>query len=209
MKQAQPNLVADGELQVMVISVVFLGQLLCLQETLAHLDQDLIMATEDSVDSFHPSHPQSVWQEQWPGTAVDHLERSSTQGGVEGGVVAVLRPSKLRMGMVSCNTVQIQGNDFVYHLGLDISLWVEGCAHTRLDTSHSEEVVLDILGKDGDPVTNNGGWKPVQADDVVEESAGDGCGGVGVECNKMRILREAVGHCEDDGLTAPSSEGPQ
>ena len=46
-QQAQPNLVADLELHVAVVSVViFLGQLLSLKKTLAHLSEHFITVLE-------------------------------------------------------------------------------------------------------------------------------------------------------------------
>jgi hypothetical protein len=98
---------------------------------LAYLSKDLVTVAEESVGSFHPGHPRSVRQEWQRGTTVDHLKWSGTQGGVEGGVVAVLRlgqPVHPRTGVVSCNTLQIHGNNLVYHLGLAVSLWVKGRA---------------------------------------------------------------------------------
>jgi len=117
---------------------------------------------------------------------------------VEGSVVAVLRlgePVHPCARAVSYNTTQIHGNDFVYHLGLAVSLRAEGCAHTQLNVSHPEKVVPDIPSDDRVPVTDDGGREPVQANDVVKEGAGDGGSGVGVaKRNKMRVLGEVVDH---------------
>jgi hypothetical protein len=49
-EEAQPDPVADGELQVAMVSiVVLLGELLCLEETLTQLGQHLVTAAQEPI----------------------------------------------------------------------------------------------------------------------------------------------------------------
>src|SRR4051812_1381954 len=60
--------------------------------------------------------------------AIDHLKRSGTQGGVVGGVVAVLHPGEPidpSARTITCDTMQIHGNHLVDDLGLAVRLRME------------------------------------------------------------------------------------
>jgi hypothetical protein len=92
-EQPQPNPVPHLELDVAVACiVVFLGQLLRLEQTLAYLRQDLVPGAKKSIRGLCTSRARCIGQERRRGAAVDNLEWRGAKGGVEGRVVAILRP---------------------------------------------------------------------------------------------------------------------
>ena len=148
----------------MIGIVVLFGQLLRLQEALAHLGEDLVSAAEEGVRSLGPGRPRLIRQDRRREAAIDHLERSSSLGGVEGCVVAVLRlgepvhPSSMS---ITCNTAQVHGNHFIDHLRLAVSLRVESRAHAQLDADHLEVVTPDVASEHGISIADDGGQKSV------------------------------------------------
>lgn len=100
--------------------LVFLGQLLGLEKTLAHLAEDLNPGAEKVAGYLGPSRPGHERQHRWRGAPVDHLKGRGAQGGVIGSVVAVLRPRQPihpSTGTINC---QIHSNHLVNHLGLAV-----------------------------------------------------------------------------------------
>jgi hypothetical protein len=80
---------------------------------------------------------------------------------------------------------------------------VERHAHAELYARQPKEIPPDVTREHRITVTDDGRRKPVEADDAVEEGLGHRHGCIGVtEGDKVRLLGEAVNHCEDDGLAA-------
>jgi hypothetical protein len=62
MEKAQPDPIAYSKLQVAVGGVVvLLGELLCLQETLANFGEDLVVTAKKGISGFCPRRPRGVW----------------------------------------------------------------------------------------------------------------------------------------------------
>jgi hypothetical protein len=92
-EEAQPHLVAHCKLQVAMVGVVVAsGDLLHLEKAFPDLRQELVMLTEEVVDGIQAGCAHHARQQRWRRPPIHNLERCSTQGGVEGGVVAVLHP---------------------------------------------------------------------------------------------------------------------
>jgi len=83
---------------------------------------------------------------------------------VEGRVVAVLRPGEPvhpSSRSITCNTTQVHGDNLIDHLGLAVSLRMEGRAHAQLDAGHLEEVAPNVASEHGVSVAHDGGRKAV------------------------------------------------
>jgi hypothetical protein len=64
MKKAQPDPIAYSKLLAAVGGVVvLLGELLCLQETLANFDEDLVVTAKKGISGFCPRRPGGVRQD--------------------------------------------------------------------------------------------------------------------------------------------------
>jgi len=72
--------------------IIFFGQLLSLQKTLAHLGEDLITGLKKRICSLGPSCTRRIGQQRRRRATVDDLKRCGAKSRVEGGVVAVLCP---------------------------------------------------------------------------------------------------------------------
>ena len=92
-KEVQSDPRANVELHLPVVGViVLLRKLLSLNKALTDLSQHLITAAEKSICGFSTRCPRPIWQDGRRGTAVHHLEGRRAEGGVEGSVIAILRP---------------------------------------------------------------------------------------------------------------------
>ena len=78
---------------------------------------------------------------------------------------------------------------------------MEGSTHVQLDARLAKQIPPNLADEHGIAIAHDGIREPVQADDVVEESAGDGGRRVRVaQQNEVGVLREPVHHREDDAL---------
>jgi len=92
-EKAQPDPRAHLELHVPVVGVVvLLGQLLSLKEPLTNLGKHLVTAAEESIGGLRAGRPRPVGQNGRWRAAVDDLEGCSAEGGMEGSIIAILRP---------------------------------------------------------------------------------------------------------------------
>ena len=139
-----PYPVTGCELHVTVRGVVvILRQLLCLEKTLANLDQNLVTGAKESIGRLCLGRPKTVRQQRWGWPVVDHLEGRGAEGYMKGDIITILRPQQLvhpRTRTITCNTTQIHSNDFVNNFGLAVRLGMEGDAKTQGDTRHLKEV---------------------------------------------------------------------
>jgi hypothetical protein len=143
----------------MTCIIIPLGQLLGLQKTLANLCQDLIPGSKKSISSFSTRRPWRVGQQRWRRPTIDDLEGSGTQGGVEGGIIAILRPREPVhpcTRAIARHTAQVHGDHFVDYLILAICLRVERRTHAEFNASHPEEIPPHVPDKHVVPVTDNG-----------------------------------------------------
>ena len=91
----------------------------------------------------------------------------------------------------------------VDHLGFPVVLWMECRTQAQFYARHLKKITPDMAAEHRVVVAEDRGGKPMEADDVVEESSRDGGGGVGVaERDEVRVFGEAVDHRENDGLAA-------
>jgi hypothetical protein len=120
MEEAQPNPRTDVELHAPVVGVVvLLRELLGLNEALTNLGEDIITAAEKGVRSLRTCCPRPVGQDGWQGMTVHHLEWRRAKGGVEGGIVTILRPRQPvdpSARAVPYNTTQIYCDYLIDHL---------------------------------------------------------------------------------------------
>ena len=72
---------------------------------------------------------------------------------------------------------------------------MEGSTHAQLDARLAKQIPPNLAGEHGVAIAHDGIREPVQADDVVAESAGDGRRGVRVpQRDEMGVLGEPVNH---------------
>ena len=88
-----PYPVTGCELHVTVRGVVvILRQLLCLEKTLANLDQNLVTGAKESIGRLCLGRPKTVRQQRWGWPVVDHLEGRGAEGYMKGDIITILRP---------------------------------------------------------------------------------------------------------------------
>ena len=92
-KEAQLDPRSHVELHLPVVGViVLLRKLPSLNKALMDLSQHLVTAAKKSIRSLSTCCPQPIWQDGRRGTAVHNLEGRRAEGGMEGRVIAILRP---------------------------------------------------------------------------------------------------------------------
>jgi hypothetical protein len=135
-----------------------------LNEALPDLRKDVVPVAQQLLRRCRLCGLGLVWQDRRWGASVHHLKWRGTEGGVERGVVVVLRPRELvHLGSrpITCHTTKVHGNHLVDNLGLAIRLWMERYAHAEGDASALEEVTPDVSGKHRVPIADDGGGEPV------------------------------------------------
>ena len=103
---------------------------------------------------------------------------------------------------------QVHGDGLVHRLRLAIRLRMEGRAETQLDARLTEEVPPHPTSENRVAVADDGLRKSVEPNNVVEEGAGVGRGGVRLpQRDEVRVLGEPVHDGEDDALAVHLGQG--
>jgi hypothetical protein len=84
---------------------------------------------------------------------------------------------------------------------------VEHRGEVQLDADDGKQLLLEFTCEDRVSIADNGAWKPVEADDVREESPGHRSHHIRMaQWNKMGELGESVDRCQDDRLVVDPRE---
>jgi hypothetical protein len=125
---------------------IFLG----LEQSSAHLGEEVIAISEQGVDGLQLCRAPLLGKQSRRGTTIDDLERRSTKRGVERRVVAELGPGQPLQPCawtIASDATKVHGDGLVDGLRLAIGLRVERGTHPQLDACKLEELPPNVAGE--------------------------------------------------------------